>query len=341
MKIGLTYNLRDDYLAMGYGREETAEFDSPETIQGIENALLGMGYGVERIGGMERLVPLLAAGKRWDMVFNIAEGMHGVGREAQIPGLLEAYGVPCTFSDPLVLSLCLHKAMTKRVVRDQGIATPDFAVITSPEQARDVDIAFPVFAKPLAEGTSKGVYGDSVIGNSEDLARVCSDLLKRFSQPVLVEAYLPGREFTVGLTGTGSNAQVLGIMEVELGERAEAGVYSYDNKAHYEDRVHYCLADDAKAQASAELALAAWQALECRDAGRIDVRLDQQGEPGFIEANPLPGLNPRHSDLPILCRLRGISYERLIGSIMHSALARYGLTPPKVAALDAPLAKAV
>lgn len=329
MKIGLSYNLRSDYLARGFGEEETAEFDSPETVEGIESALKSLGYSTERIGGIERLVPMLCKGKRWDMVFNIAEGMNGIGREAQIPGLLDGYRIPYTFSDPMVLSLSLHKAMTKRVVRDLGLNTPDFAVISSMDDVGKVHIPFPLFAKPLAEGTSKGVYGDSIIQTRDQLWAACWDLLEKFNQPVLVEAFLPGREFTVGLIGSGAETRVLGVMEVVLGKDAEAGVYSYINKAEYEERVSYRLADDADARASAELALAAWRGLECRDAGRVDVRLDEQGKAGFIEVNPLPGLNPHHSDLPILCRLKGVAYETLIGRIMASALSRAGLEPPK------------
>lgn len=325
MNIGLTYNLRADYLARGFSPEETAEFDSPETVDGIESALRSLGFSVERIGGIESLAPMLCAGKRWDMVFNIAEGMKGVAREAQIPALLDAYGIPYTFSDPMVLSLCLHKAMTKRVVRDLGLNTPDFAVVRDIEDTLRVALPFPLFAKPLAEGTSKGVHGDSIIRDRRELEAVCRELLAEFDQPVLVETFLPGREFTVGLIGTGRETQVLAVMEVVLGGEAEQGVYSYINKAEYERLVSYRLADDAEAAASAALALAAWQGLECRDAGRVDVRVDANGRAAFIEVNPLPGLNPRHSDLPIMCRLKGISYENLIGRIMASALVREGL----------------
>lgn len=328
MKVGLTYNLRQDYLAMGYGEEETAEFDSPVTIAGIEGALRAMGFTTERIGGLERLAEALTAGKRWDLVFNIAEGLYGFGREAQVPALLDAWRIPYTFSDPLVLSLTLHKGMTKRVVRDLGLNTPDFALVEEPGDLAKVALPYPLFAKPVAEGTSKGVTGASWIKTPEELSRVCLALLREFRQPVLVETYLPGREFTVGLAGTGRGARVLGVAEVLLGDKAEQGVYSYDNKEHYEDRVTYALARDADAAAAADLALAAWRGLGCCDGGRVDVRLDHRGHASFIEVNPLPGLNPERSDLPLLCGLAGVTYRELLGMIVDSALDRAGLPGP-------------
>ncbi|MBE0557918.1 MAG: D-alanine--D-alanine ligase, partial [Proteobacteria bacterium] len=132
MKIGMTYDLRDDYLAEGYGEEETAEFDHPKTIAAIEEALNDLDYETDRIGHIRALAMRLVAGERWDLVFNIAEGLRGFGREAQVPALLDAYDIPYTFSDPLLLTLTLHKGMTKRVIRDLRIPTPAFAVIESP-----------------------------------------------------------------------------------------------------------------------------------------------------------------------------------------------------------------
>lgn len=322
MRVGLTYNLRQDYLDLGYGEEQTAEFDSPATISGLDDALRGLGCETERIGGIEALVPALAAGRRWDLVFNIAEGLHGFGREAQVPALLDAWRIPYTFSDPLTLCLTLHKGLTKRVVRDLGLNTPDFAVVETLDDLAGLDLPCPLFAKPVAEGTSKGVSAASRIAAPAELEAVCARLLAEFRQPVLVEAYLPGREFTVGLAGTGARARVLGVAEVMLGDKAEPGAYSYANKEHYEDRVRYALRDDAEARAAAELSLAAWRGLGCRDAGRVDVRLDAAGRASFIEVNPLPGLNPLRSDLPILCGLAGMSYPDLIGTILDSARER-------------------
>jgi D-alanine-D-alanine ligase len=316
--VGITYDLKDDYLAAGYSEVEAAEFDRIDTIEAIENALRGLGYATDRIGHIRNLVSRLAKGDRWELVFNIAEGMHGYGRESQVPALLEAYGIPYTFSDPMVLGLSLHKGMTKRIARDLGIPTPDFAVVEGEGEIASVDLPFPLFAKPVSEGTGKGVSGASRIGDRDALASVCRRLLSEFRQPVLVETYLPGREFTVGLIGTGKDAYAIGAIEVMFNQRAECEAYSYINKKEYEKLIEYRLVNDAAAQAAKETALAAWRGLGCRDAGRIDLRADAAGNPSFIEVNPLAGLNPVHSDLPILCRLSGVGYQELIEKIMRS-----------------------
>lgn len=322
MRIGLTYDLRSDYLAAGFSEEATAEFDSAVTIEGIAAVLAARGFIVERIGHVKALAARLVAGERWDLVFNIAEGLQGVAREAQVPALLDAYGIPYTFSDPMVLALTLHKAMTKRIVRDCGIATAPFALVAAEADIATVALPYPLFAKPNAEGSGKGIGPASRIARPEQLAPTCRDLLARFGQPVLVESYLPGREFTVGILGTGQQAEVLGVMEVVLGAKAEPGVYSYNNKEEYEDRVSYRLVADDEARAAGAGALAAWRALGCRDGGRIDMRSDSAGTPHFIEVNPLAGINPERSDLVIMARLAGWDYERLIGRILDSALAR-------------------
>ena len=322
MRIGVTYDLRSDYLAEGYGMEETAEFDSEVTIDAIVAALSGAGFEVDRVGNIKRLAARLVAGERWDLVFNIAEGMHGVAREAQVPALLDAYAVPYTFSDPLVLALTLHKGMTKHVIRDCNVPTTPFAVVEREADLAKVDLPYPLFAKPVAEGSGKGVTPASRINNPAELARTCRDLLARFGQPVLVETYLPGREFTVGITGTGEQAEIVGVLEVLLNDKAEQEVYSYLNKEEYDTRVVYRLAHDAEAERAGQVALAAWRALGCRDGGRIDLRSDAHGLPHFMEVNPLAGIHPQKSDLVIMARQAGWSYEQLIGRIIASALAR-------------------
>lgn len=322
MKIGITCDLRDDYLAAGFTEEQTAEFDSRETIAAIEDALQSLGYATEQIGNIRALAGRLVAGERWDMVFNIAEGLNGFGREAQIPALLEAWEMPFVFSDPLVLALTLHKGLTKRVIRDLGIPTPDFAVIETLAEAKALKMAFPLFAKPVAEGTGKGVTGASKIDHQEQLEALCATLLANFQQPVLVETFLPGREFTVGIIGTGADAYVPGVMEVLFTQNAREDIYSYENKEGWKGRIEYRLADDAVAREAAASALAAWRGLGCRDGGRVDLRVDAAGKPCFIEVNPLAGLKPGYSDLPILCELAGISYQEMIAQIVQSALKR-------------------
>ncbi|MDO9585541.1 MAG: hypothetical protein Q7I93_03545, partial [Syntrophales bacterium] len=277
MNIGLTYDLRDEYLAAGYSEVETAEFDRADTIEAIEVALLHHGYAVRRIGNIRSLVGRLAAGERWDMVFNIAEGLAGFGREAQIPALLDAYRIPYTFSDPLVLSLSLHKGMTKHIIRSLGIPTPDFVLLDIPEDISKVKLPFPLFAKPVAEGTGKGVNAASKITSQKELERVCGRLLEALRQPVIVETYLPGREFTVGIAGTGKDAVALGVAEIFLKDQAEQNAYSYVSKERCEELVEYRLVDDAEAAKAVELALTVWRGLGCRDAGRVDLRSDTAG----------------------------------------------------------------
>ncbi len=275
-----------------------------------------------RIGNIWSLVRKLAAGERWDMVFNICEGMFGLGREAQVPALLDAFQIPYTFSGPLVLALSLDKALTKRVVRSLGVATPDFAVVEAPADVAAVDLPFPLFAKPLAEGTGLGIDARSKIDSRSQLAAVCNDLLARFKQPVLVEAYLPGREFTVGIVGSGAAAEAIGVIEVLLRPEAEANAYSYVNKEKCEELVKYALAPEDAARPCRELALRAWRGLGCLDGGRVDVKMDRNGAVNFLEVNPLAGLHPEHSDLPIICSMKGIPYQTLMERIMASACAR-------------------
>ncbi len=318
----MTFDLKETYLARGFSPEDSAEFDSEITIHAIESVLRDCGHTVDRIGSVDRLVSRLSEGDRWDLVFNIAEGMFGAGREAQVPALLDAWNIPYTFSGPDLLALALNKGWTNAVVRSLGVPTADFAVVHDPADIYKVDLPFPLFAKPVAEGTSKGIGGRSIVHNGPELKSVCEDLLERFHQPVLVETYLPGREFTVGIVGDHASSRCLGVMEVTACGDGDRSAYTYENKQEWQDRVEYSLAVDADAQAAGSLALIAWKGLGCLDAGRVDVRMDARGIPCFMEVNPLPGLNPQSSDLPILCGLEGRSFDDLIISIVDSAEMR-------------------
>ena len=323
MRFGVTYDLRTDYLALGYGEEETAEFDSEVTIAALCGALEALGHEPIRIGSLQRLAEQLVAGERWDAVFNICEGLKGVSREAQVPALLEAYDVPYVFSDPLTLALALDKGMAKRVVRSAGVPTPDFAVIESEEDARGIDLPYPLFLKPVAEGSGKGVNAKSRVADRMALQRVAKELLTQFRQPVLAETFLPGREFTVGITGTGCGASALGVMEVIWTDKAAAHGYGYENKEHFEEKMVYRLAEDRAAAEAAEVALGAWRVLRCRDGGRVDIRFGDDGNAYFLEVNPLAGLNPDRSDLVFITRFKGFSYRDLIGRIVESFLQRH------------------
>ncbi len=325
MKIGMTYDLRDDYLAAGMSEEETAEFDKSSTIDAIENAIRGAGHEPIRIGNVTSLVQHLAKNERWDLVFNIAEGLYGFGREAQVPALLDAYQIPYVFSGPLAQAVTLHKGIAKHVVRDSGLPTPSFAVINSESDLAGVDLPYPLFAKPVAEGTGKGVTAASKITDREMLFTTCKELLATFNQPVLVETFLPGREFTVGIVGNGADARSIGIMEVILLDNSEPDVYSYHNKAFYEDLVEYRKVDDPEARKAIEVALACYVSLGCNDAGRVDLRSDANGQPNFIEINSLAGLHPEISDLCILAGKHDISYQQLINGIIGAAMKRVGI----------------
>lgn len=327
MKIGITYDLRSEYLADGYSEEETAEFDREDTIQAIEEALRADGHQVERIGRIHNLVRKLASGERWDLVFNIAEGLYGLAREAQVPALLDAYQIPYTFADPAVLMLSLDKALCKLVVAEAGLPTPPHAVVRSENDIDRVNLPFPLFAKPLAEGTGKGISSHSKVDTPRALKSVCLSLLQRFRQPVLVEQYLPGREFTVGILGTGEKARVLGTMEIILRPQAELHAYSYVNKERCEELVEYrfpSAENDPEVAEAERVALAAWRAIGGRDAGRVDLRSDATGRPHFLEVNPLAGLHPQHSDLPMIATAAGLSFRELIRNIVTSATERIG-----------------
>jgi len=317
--VGLTYDLRDEYLKMGFSEEETAEFDREGTIAAIESTLQELGYVTDRIGHIRNLVKRLAKGDRWDIVFNIAEGLYGAGREAQVPALLDAYRIPYVFSGPLVLALTLDKALTKIIVKDAAIPTPEHRVVYSPGDIARISLPYPLFAKPVAEGTGKGINSQSVIRNRQQLFNICTELLEKYQQPVLVETYLSGREFTAGIVGTGENSTCVGVIEIVLKDNAEEGVYSYVNKEECEERIVYQLTDKAATAVCADLALKVWRTLRCEDAGRVDIRFDEHGNPYFLEVNPLAGMHPEHSDLPILSTLNGLGYRELMKMIMNSA----------------------
>ena len=322
MKIGVTYDLRSDYLAQGFSEEETAEFDAEVTIEGLCEALTGLGFLPERIGGVKALTERLAAGGRWDGVFNFCEGFRGLAREAHVPALLEAYEIPYVFSDPLTMALTLDKAMTKRVIRDCGIPTTDFALIERIEDAETVTLPYPLFLKPVAEGSGKGIGTNNKVADKAAMKATATDLLARFQQPVLVEPYLPGREFTVAITGTGEEAEVLGVSEIVKLAGYVGDGYGLKNKEDWHGRLDIVGAPPADAKASGEVALAAWRALRCRDGGRIDIRYDAAGKPNFIEVNPLAGLRPEYSDMCFIANREGVSYQQLIGKIMASFLRR-------------------
>ncbi len=325
LRIALCYDLKSDYLAAGFAPEDVMEFDEEETVEFLDGTLDQLGHHLERVGRGVELTRRLATGERWDLVFNVAEGVHGRSREAQVPAVCEMFDQPYTFSDPLTCALTLDKAMAKRVVRDHGLPTAPFAVVERLEDLESVDLEPPLFIKPLAEGSSKGVTARSRVGSREELREACAELLQTFRQPVLVERFLPGREVTIGIVGNGGEARIVGAMEVAFREGADPA-YTALNKKDYATWMDYWLLDgEPFAQRARQVALAAYRSLGCRDLARVDLRCDASGEPNFLEVNPLPGLHPTYSDLPLLAGRAGISYDELLGQVIEASARRWGL----------------
>ena len=326
LTIALCYDSKEEYLAAGHSALDVMEFDDEGVIAGLEQTLLRLDHQVDRVGRGQVLAQRLAAGERWDLVFNIAEGLAGRGREAQVPALCELFGQPYTFSDPVTCGVTLDKAWAKRIVRDAGLPTPDFTVVHRASDADRIALEPPLFVKPLAEGSSKGVTRRSIIGRRNGVAARCRAMLIDFPEGLLVERFLPGREVTVGVVGNGSASRAIGVMEVLWNERSEARAYTALNKDEYLKRVEYRLVEDGEFAAEAiRIARAAAAALQCRDVARVDLRADASGRLGFLEVNPLPGLHPVRSDLPIMARLAGIAYDDLLASVVDAAATRCGL----------------
>jgi D-alanine-D-alanine ligase len=326
LSIGLCYDSKEEYLEAGHSRLQVAEFDDEGVIAGLEETLTRLGHNVQRVGRGRTLAERLASGDRWDLVFNFAEGVWGRAREAQVPALCELFDQPYTFADPVTCGITLDKAIAKRIVRDAGLPTPRFVEVHGLGDARGVRLSAPLFVKPLAEGSSKGVSARSIVGRCRDLPAVTAEMLPDFPDGLLVEEMLPGREVTVGLVGNGAAARALGVMEVVWTEHSETAAYTALNKDEYIDRVKYRLVHgEPLADEAIRLATAVYRVLGCRDAGRVDLRCDASGRLSFMEVNPLPGLHPVRSDLPILARLAGVGYDELLGEIIQAAGVRVGV----------------
>ncbi|HUX57629.1 MAG TPA: hypothetical protein VMV77_11700 [Bacteroidales bacterium] len=319
MKIGLTFDLRSWYIDRGYSMDETAEFDKQETIDALENSLKMMGYETEPVGNVFQLIEALAAGNRWDIVFNIAEGLYGDGRESVVPAILDQYKIPYVFSGPLIMGLSLNKHLAKLLVAASGVPVSPGFLLNEIEDLYNCRLQYPLFVKPVSEGTGKGITKKSLVNTSEELREIVTWILKEFRQPALVEEYLPGREFTIGIVGSGDESMVIGGMEVICADNLP---YSVEVKENYEKYCKYSPIDANIFDKCKSVAIKAWIALDALDGGRIDLKADRNGNICFIEANPLAGLNPIHSDLPMLARLNNVDYQTLLEMIMKSALKR-------------------
>jgi D-alanine-D-alanine ligase len=332
MRIGIAYNLRDEVPDLpGAPVDHAEEFDSPATIDAIADVLAGAGHEVVRLGyGRALLERLLAAPP--DLVFNIAEGWHGRSREAQVPAVCEMLGIPYTGSDPLTLALTLDKDLAKRVVASHGLATPRHLLLHRLEELpagpAPGGLAFPLIVKPSWEGSSKGVRLASRVTDEATLRAQVARVLADYESPALVEEFLEGEEFTVGVIGN-EEPRPVGVMQIRHRTLAPAEfVYSLEVKRDWENQVEYLAPPPVPAPLLAAveaLAIGCYRALGCRDVSRVDVRL-RGGVPHFIEVNPLPGLSPTYGDLPILAGKMGWRYPDLVLAILRHALERQ---PPR------------
>jgi D-alanine-D-alanine ligase len=262
-----------------------------------------------------------------DVVFNIAEGFRGRNRESQVPALLELLDIPYTGSDPATLSLALDKALAKKVVRAAGIDTPNFQLMATGRERLDKQFTrWPLMVKPVAEGSSKGVVGKSVCHSEVELRGVVKELVERYDQPALIEEYIGGREFTVGLLGE-RRPKVLPPMEIVFTDRTDkTPIYKFEDKLEANDRIRYevpAKLEAAQLERVKSAARGAFMALGCRDVARIDFRMDEAGRIFFLECNPLPGLTPGWSDLVLIAQGEGMDYRTLLGEILSGAIRRY------------------
>jgi D-alanine-D-alanine ligase len=319
MRVGLTYDLRSWYIDRGYSLDETAEFDKQETVDALDKSLKLMGHDTEPIGNAFQLIEALASGKRWDLVFNIAEGLYGDGRESVVPAILDQYKIPYVFSGPVIMGLSLNKHLAKLVVASAGVPVSPGYLISEINDLKKCKLGYPLFVKPVSEGTGKGITDKSLVNTPEELFKMVDWILTEFRQPALVEEYLPGREFTVGVVGYGDEAKAIGGMEVMTINNLP---YSVEVKENYQNYCSYKPLDPDISDECKSVAVRAWKALDAVDAGRVDLKADRHGNICFIEANPLAGLNPVHSDLPILARMYGIEYQTLLEMIVNEAIKR-------------------
>lgn len=332
MNIGVTCTLKS-HVTAPHGAPEDAlvEYDSDTTLTAVRQALERLGHTVRPLGYGRALLENLLA-RRPDLVFNFAEGVGGRSRAAQVPAVLEMLGVPYTHSDPLTLGVTQDKAMAKRIVASHGLATPRSQVIAL-DGTVDAALAlrFPVIAKPLFEGSSMGIRRDSRVEAPDALARKVQHLLATYREPVLVEEFCPGPEFTVAVLGHERTARVLGVAGLRaLRVPQERFVYSLEIKQSADWAAEVAIESPPPAPAETlaaveALALHAYRALGCRDVGRVDIRLDADGKPCFLELNALPGLVPEWSDLAFIARGANLDYDGLIAAILEGARQRLGL----------------
>ena len=323
LRIGFTHNMKR--VDSKGGDDAEAEYDAPETIEAISQALESYGHVVLPLEATAEL-PRQLTDSPVDLVFNIAEGVEGRNREAAVPALCELMGIPYTGLDAATLSIALDKALSKKVLRQHGILTPEFQLMETGRERLSPKLVFPLIVKPNQEGSSKGVSAHaSVVDDEASLRVVVRELLEKYRQPALVEHYVAGREFTVGLLGD-KRPRVLPAMEILfLDKNNPRPVYDYQIKQEWEKYVYYqCPAhlSPAEVKAIERVARDTFEALDCRDVARVDLRMDEGGDFYVLEVNPLPGLTPDYSDLCLIAKAANIDYRSLIGEILAGGLKR-------------------
>jgi D-alanine-D-alanine ligase len=312
-----------------------AEWDSETTILAVKAALAER-HSVTMIEATEEAPQRLLQAQP-DIVFNIAEGLRGPSREAQIPAILDMFGIPYTGSDPVTLGICLDKARAKEILSFHQIPNPAFHVITSVEELRGRTIELPSVVKPLHEGSSKGVLNASIVRSQKELVVQVERVLNDYAEPALVEKFLPGREFTVALLGNGQSLRVFPIVEIRLDQLPEGvnPLYSYEAKWVWDQSDHPVEMYDCPAHIDSDLerriketCISVFSVLRCRDWCRIDLRLDASGTPNIVELNPLPGILPNpddHSSFPMAARAAGFSYNAMLNAVLDAAILRNGI----------------
>ncbi|PNT91085.1 D-alanine--D-alanine ligase family protein [Clostridium thermosuccinogenes] len=325
---GITYNLKKG--VKSDAEDEEAEYDNIETVNAIKNALEQMNCRVELFEANTDIFEKLKRTKV-DILFNIAEGTKGRGREAQVPAIANIFGIPFTGSDETTLCISLDKALTKRILSTYKIRTPKYQVIEEESARLDSRLKYPLIVKPNAEGSSKGIWDFAVAEDSQELKKLISRNLNLYKQPIMVEEYIKGREFTVAVAGNKNEATVFSPMEIHYKDTGQKfNIYSYNVKKDYQKYIQYsCPADISKEieDRMKSTALKIYNALQCRDFARIDFRLSEEEDIYFIEINPLPGLAPGYSDYPMITEFCGLSYNDTIKMILNSALKRYSMKP--------------
>ncbi len=328
MRLGIAFDLKDDFNVPS-GREDLLEeYDSITTVQAIRDQLQQLGHRVILLHGGRRFLENILR-HPVDLVFNIAEGSGGRCREAQVPALCEMLKIPCTHSDALTLSLSLDKAMSAQLAAAAAIPTPRQYLIRSKKEIKEFHPPLPVIIKPQHEGSSMGIWNSSLIKNYHDLRLGLAQMLEMYGQPAVVEEFLPGKELTVGILGN-DPPEIIGVMEIAPVDGSnENFLYSIENKRDYRRRVAYAcppknLPEGTIVEAG-RIALKVFVIFGCRDVARVDLRLDDVGRPRFLEINPLPGLSPYSSDLCIMASLVGLPYGSLIEGILNAALKRLGI----------------